>query len=149
VRNAVSVKPTNSHKGENQATRPARRLGRFFYIVLGLFAFTLGAVGIVMPFLPTTPFVLLAAFCFGKSSSRLHGWFISTQLYRKNLESFVQQRGMTWKTKLALLASVTFFMGLSFLVMIALSAPFIARIVLAVVWLCHMLYFGFLVKTIC
>jgi len=55
---------------------------------------------------------------------------------------------MTLKTKLTLLAVITLFMGFSFLTMLLLSAPIFARIALAVVWLCHVLYFGFKVQTI-
>jgi len=113
-----------------------------------MLSLALGALGAVLPFLPTTPLVLLAAICFGKSSRRLHMWFLSTRFYRKNLESFAQKRGMTLKTKLVLFAAITFFMGLSFTMMILLSAPIFARIALAVVWLCHVLYFGFKVETL-
>ena len=101
-----------------------------------------------MPFIPSTPFFLLTAICFGKSSDRLHDWFISTRFYRRNLESFVQKRAMTIKTKCALLVAVTVFMGFSFAVMLIMSAPLAPRAILAVVWLCHVLYFGFMVKTI-
>jgi len=121
---------------------------KLLFIILGFAFLSLGGVGTVLPMLPTTPFVLLAAICFGKSSERLHTWFLSTRFYRKNLESFVQQRGMLVKTKLSLLSAVTLFMGISFLAMILFSAPLFARIALAVVWLCHILYFGFKVKTI-
>ena len=135
-------------KTETQTAPPLRGWGRFFYLASGFLALALGALGTVMPFLPTTPFVLLAAFCFGKSSRKLHRWFLSTQFYHKNLESFAQSRGMTIKTKLTLLGLVTFCMGLSFAVMLVFSAPIFARVVLGVVWLCHVLYFGFQVKMI-
>ena len=53
-----------------------------------------------MPLLPAFPFLLLAAFCFAKSSERLHNWFINTKLYKNNLESYVKGQGMTRKTKI-------------------------------------------------
>ena len=59
----------------------------------------LGAVGAVLPLLPAFPFLLLAAFCFARSSERLDGWFKGTKLYKENQESFVQGNGMTKKTK--------------------------------------------------
>ena len=55
---------------------------------------------------------------------------------------------MTIKAKLTTLATITFLMGISFVTMIVLSAPMFAQVVLAIVWLCHILYFGFKVKTI-
>jgi len=124
------------------------RVKKLLFVILGSLFLTLGAFGTVLPLLPTTPFILLAAICFGKSSERLHTWFLSTRFYRKNLESFAQKRGMTIKTKLTLLTAITFFMGISLITMVMLSAPMFARVVLAIVWLCHVLYFGFQVKTI-
>lgn len=72
---------------------------RILWIVLGCVGVGLGAVGAVLPLLPAFPFLLLAAFSFAKSSQRLHTWFINTSLYKKNLESYVQHRAMTWRTK--------------------------------------------------
>ena len=67
-------------------------LKKIFYIILGCIGLGLGAVGAVLPLMPAFPFLLLAAFSFGKSSERLHNWFISTKLYKNNLESFVKVR---------------------------------------------------------
>ena len=72
---------------------------RIFYISLGCISLALGAVGTVVPLLPAVPFLLLAAFCFGKSSERLHRWFTGTSLYKNNLETYVKGEGMTRKTK--------------------------------------------------
>lgn len=55
------------------------------YIVVGCIGVGLGAVGAVVPMLPAFPFLLLAAFCFGRSSEKLNNWFISTKLYKNNL----------------------------------------------------------------
>ena len=50
---------------------------RFFFMIMGWASLGLGLVGIFMPLLPTTPFLLLAAFCFQRSSKRLHDWLIN------------------------------------------------------------------------
>ncbi|MGL6198161.1 MAG: YbaN family protein [Lachnospiraceae bacterium] len=117
---------------------------RIFWLVLGFLSLGIGAVGAVLPFLPTFPFLMLTLFCFAKSSEKLHTWFISTKLYKNNLESYVVSRSMTVRTKATIMISVTLVMGLGFLMMSRVPA---ARIVLALVWLFHVLYFIFGVKT--
>jgi len=117
---------------------------RLIYIAIGMMALALGTVGWVMPFIPTTPFYLLTVFCFGRSSRRLHKWFLATRLYKRHLESYVERRTMTLPTKISTIASLTVFMGVSFYLM---SNVPIGRVVLAAVWVVHVLYFLFRVKT--
>ena len=54
---------------------------KIMFIILGFFALGLGAVGLVMPILPTIPFLLVSTFCFARSSERLNTWFKETKLY--------------------------------------------------------------------
>lgn len=105
----------------------------------------LGTVGMILPILPTVPFYMATAFCFAKSSEKLHRWFISSEMYKKHLQSFVEKRGMLLKTKLTILTTVTLLMGFGFVMM---SRVLVARVILAVVWVCHIIYFVFGVKTI-
>lgn len=121
------------------------RIKKMLYLVTGILAGVLGTIGIFLPILPTVPLYLLAAFCFARSSERLHIWFTGTKLYRDNLESYVQGQGMTRKAKVRIMVSVTVIMTIGFVMMDQLLA---ARIVLALVWVFHVLYFGFRVKTI-
>lgn len=118
---------------------------KIVYIVLGCLGVGLGAVGAVLPILPTFPFLLLAAFCFGKSSEKLHTWFIGTKLYKNNLESYVQGKGMTRKTKIRIIATVTALMTVGFILMHRVP---VGRIALACVWVFHIIYFVFGVKTL-
>lgn len=118
---------------------------KILYIVLGCVGVGLGAVGAVVPLLPAFPFLLLAAFCFARSSEKLHNWFINTKLYKKNLESYVQGRGMNWPTKIRIMITVTLLMSIGFFMM--KNVP-VGRIVLACVWAFHIIYFIFGVKTL-
>lgn len=118
---------------------------KMIYIAVGCVGLILGAIGSVVPMLPAFPFLLLAAYCFGKSSERLHTWFIGTKLYKNNLESFVQGKGMTWAAKLRIMGTVTAVMLISFIMM--KNVP-VGRTVLACVWVFHVLYFVFAIKTL-
>lgn len=121
------------------------KLKKILFIVLGCLGLALGAVGAVVPLLPSFPFLLLALVCFAKSSDRLHHWFVNTKLYKSNLESFVKGQGMTKATKIRLVITVTILMGFGFFMMFR-KQLYIPCAILAVVWLGHVIYFVFRVK---
>lgn len=123
------------------------KIKKILLIILGCLGLVLGAVGAVLPLLPAFPFLLLAAVCFAKSSEKLHNWFISTKLYKNNLESYVKGKGMTAQTKIRIIITVTLLMSVGF-VMMMLKELYIPCAILAVVWVGHILYFVFGVKTI-
>lgn len=77
------------------------------YIFLGFFFVGLGGLGVVLPVLPTTPFLLLASYFFAKGSERFNKWFISTKLYKNYLEDFIRDRAMELKTKIKILLSAS------------------------------------------
>lgn len=117
---------------------------KLFWAFLGILCLGLGSVGIVLPVLPTVPFYLATAFCFTKGSRRLHQWFVGTRLYEKYLDSYVRDRRMTIEAKIKLSATVTGVMAIGFLMM---REVLFGRIVLAVVWLCHLFVVFFRIET--
>lgn len=123
------------------------KLKRLIFLILGCVCLALGCVGIVLPVLPTVPFFLATVFCFSQSSQRLHTWFLGTKLYKNNLESYVRGQGMTPGTKAKLLLTVTALMAFGFVMMLRKDL-YIPCAILAVVWLAHVIYFGFVVKTL-
>ncbi len=119
---------------------------KLVWLLVGFVGLVLGAIGAVLPMLPAFPFLLLAAFGFGKSSERLHTWFIGTRLYKNNLESYVKGQGMTRKTKIKVMVTVTLLMTFGFGMMFR-KALYIPCLILGGVWLFHIIYFLWGVKT--
>lgn len=116
---------------------------KIIYIFIGCISLGLGIIGVILPILPTVPFVLLAAFCFARSSERLDGWFKNTKLYRENNI----KNGMTKQAKIRIMCSVSLLMSIGF-IMMGLKGIVIGNIVLLIVWIFHMAYFTFGVKTV-
>lgn len=138
VAEASMPAPTSSEK------KSRSRAAHIAWAIAGFVSFGLGALGAILPILPTTPFLLVAAFCFARSSERINTWFRGTSLYKKVLEGYVCKRAMTLKAKLAIILPVTVIMGVGFALMGAVP---VGRMALAAVWIAHLVYFGFIVKT--
>ena len=120
---------------------------KILYVMLGCVGVGMGAVGAVVPMLPAFPFLMMATFCFARNSEKLDRWFKSTKLYKDNLEDFVAGRGMTIKTKVRIMVTVTLLMSIGF-VMMGLKGIVTGCAVLGCVWLFHIIYFIFGIKTI-
>lgn len=117
---------------------------KYIYFILGMVCFALGAIGVILPILPTTPFLLACAFCFARSSTRVNNWFLSTQLYKNHLDSFVQQRAMTLKTKICILSLASIMLAFPLI----FSSNIYIRIMIVCLYVIKYYYFIFKIKTI-
>lgn len=115
---------TDSHRRSLARTIQEKVLFVLAWLVLGL-----GAIGVVLPILPTTPLVLLASLLFAKSSPRFDAWLQRTRLYRSYVVPFRESGGMTARKKIAMFSVTAATCGLSF----ALVSFLPARIILAAV----------------
>ena len=117
---------------------------KYFYITLGFLALGIGLIGVILPILPTTPFLLVTSFCFARGSERFHTWFTNSNIYKKHLESFVKERAMTLKQKVVLLSFVTFMLAFPLILVDVLPM----RITIIVLIIIKLYYFTFKVRTI-
>ena len=121
------------------------KIVRYTWIVIGLIFFAIGTIGAFLPILPTFPFYIVTLFCFARSSEKLHTWFVETKLYKNNIEKIANRKGLTVKHKLKIIVFFTLTMGTGFYFM---KNTKIGRIILAIVWFFHVVYFIFGIKTI-
>lgn len=70
------------------------------FIFLGFLSLTLGIIGIIIPGLPTTPLVLLAAYFFSKSSAKFHQWLLNNRLFGKYIKEYQENPSISLKTKI-------------------------------------------------
>lgn len=117
---------------------------KIIYLIIALICIVLGTIGIFIPFLPTTPFYLLAAFLFTKSSKKLEIWFTNTDIYKNHMIKISEKRALTIKEKLAILLPISILMGVGLFFMRDLFYP---SIILISIWIIHIVYFGFIIKT--
>jgi uncharacterized membrane protein YbaN (DUF454 family) len=77
---------------------------RIVLIVAGTFSFAVGILGVFVPILPTTPFLLLAAVCYARSSHRFYYWLLNNKYFGNYIRNYRERRGMPLKGKALTLA---------------------------------------------
>lgn len=117
---------------------------KYVLVLVGFISLGLGGVGIILPILPTTPFLILSYVCFFKGSDKFHNWFMKSKAYSKYVEDFIQGNSLTLKRKMTILLVAD---GLIILSMIIVRNLYM-NIVLVVIMLIKIWYFMFKVKTI-
>ena len=101
---------------------------RLFFFSLGATLFVIGAIGVVLPLLPTTPFILASFLCFGKSSKRAEKWISNNRYFGSYIENYKNKQGVPRDVKLksilflwaALITSLIIFSHQGYLVIILL-----------------------------
>ena len=86
---------------------------RTFLLTIGVISFGLGSVGTILPILPTTPFLLLAGYCFAHSSSRFHSWLQNTKIYNFYVADYANTKAIQQKKKWQILSNIYILMGIS------------------------------------
>jgi uncharacterized membrane protein YbaN (DUF454 family) len=81
----------------------AGRWQRALLLAAGSVSLALGVVGVVVPVLPTTPFLIVAAYCYARSSTRCYRWLVGNRVFGRYLSDYLGGRGVSWKVKAATL----------------------------------------------
>lgn len=113
---------------------------KYLLITIGMISLAFGIAGIVLPILPTTPFLLLSATCFMKSSKRLYNWVISHKVFGNYINNYIEFRAITLKSKfitisflwITILSSAYFFVSINLvrLIMILIAIAVTVHILL-------------------
>ena len=83
--------------------KQGQKLVRALWFIAGTICVVLGAIGIVLPILPTTPFLLAAAACYYKSSEKMHRWLLNNKWFGEYIRNYTEGKGLTRKTKITAL----------------------------------------------
>ena len=94
----------------NETSNP---LAKLMWVSLGALFVGLGAIGVIVPGLPTTPFLILAAACYIRSSQRLYDWLISNKRFGPYLKDYREGKGIPRKAKRLAVAMIVIFVSFS------------------------------------
>ncbi|MBL40306.1 MAG: hypothetical protein CL761_03150 [Chloroflexi bacterium] len=96
---------------------------RILLIILGSIFVAIGAIGILVPGLPTTPFMILAAACYIRSSNKLYNWLIKNKLFGKHIKNIREGKGIPIKVKIFAQVMMTTFIFLAIIPFSPISVP--------------------------
>lgn len=109
------------------------------YLTVGFVAVGLGVAGIPTPLLPTTPFLLLAAYCFARGSERWHRWLMTHRTLSPYIIAFREKRGLTREQKFRIAALVT----ITLLITGVFAPLWIGKALAAFIWVTSLTYLYF------
>jgi uncharacterized protein len=120
-----------------------KSLKKIILFIIGTISLVLGTIGIFLPLIPTTPFLLLCAFCYLRSSQRFYDWLINHKVFGKHIYNYLEYKAVSLKTKIAALS----FLWVSLIISIILVDILYVRLLLLVVGLAVSIHI-LLIKTL-
>ncbi len=119
----------------------SNQVAGFLLKIAGTLSLIIGGVGIILPLLPTTPFLLLAAVCYARSSERWYRWLLYNRWFGKYVRNWHEGRGIPMKTKALSILFLILTIGYSAAVVIPFFVGKVALILIAVCVIVHILSF--------
>ena len=87
---------------------------KYLLLIIGTISLVLGTIGIFIPILPTTPFILLASFCYIRSSNRLYDWLINHKIFGKYIYDYLVHKSVKKSAKITAVSLIWFSLFFSF-----------------------------------
>ncbi len=109
------------------------RAARVTWLVVGFLSLSLGALGIALPLLPTTPFILVAAVAFARSSKRLHAWLVNHDVFGSLIDNWQRHGAISRRAKVASVLSMATLLAISLAMAVPMAAIGAQLIVLGAV----------------
>ena len=103
---------------------------RWLLIIIGSIFVALGIIGIFLPIVPTTPFLLVAAACYAKSSTRLYNWLLNNRYFGSYIKNWREGRGVPWRTKIYALSLMVLTIGYSVIFVVPI---FFVKVLLVII----------------
>lgn len=120
---------------------PSKKIYKYILALLGLISLTLGVIGIFLPLLPTTPFLLLSAALFMKSSKRLYYWLMNHKYLGTYLKNYLNHKTISKKSKITSLSLLWITIGLSIFCIVEKLIIKIVLLAIAITVTIHILSF--------
>jgi uncharacterized membrane protein YbaN (DUF454 family) len=109
------------------------------WIIVGTISLVLGALGIIFPFLPTTPLLLLSAFCYAKSSQKLYDWLLGNKLFGRHIKNWREGRGIPLKAKTLAVTMIAVSIGYSVIYIVPYLIAKVLLVLIAVIVSCYII----------
>lgn len=119
--------------------RGPNRLKKAFFMVAGTICLGLGAVGVFLPILPTTPFLLLSAACYYKGSDRMHRWLLNNRWFGSYIRNYKEGKGISLVGKISTLLLLWITIGYTALFLLNITIAQIILFAIAVVVTAHVI----------
>ena len=103
--------------------KEGNKIVKILLITAGTISLAVGAIGVFLPIIPTTPFLLLTAACYLRSSKRMHRWLLNNKWFGEYIRNYQEGRGIPLKTKIAALAMLWATIGFSTVFMLNRLLP--------------------------
>ena len=98
---------------EQEVSKEEKKVHRLFFLTGGFISLTVGLIGIILPIIPTTPFLLLSGFCFAKSSTRFETWLRKTKVYQFYVADYAETKSISASRKKKIIWQIYLLMGIS------------------------------------